>query len=212
MRNCKINFDGYAEPELLQKTRAAVLKMTGNANFPNIVPTAANMAIAADDFEAAMANASTGNKDAIANKNAQKAVLQGMMRSWGLYVNLLSDGDLEKLTSSGLPITKEPTPAVLGVPENLVISQAVNPGTIEVSFKAVDKAINYRYEWAANPITANTVWQGIISTSRKQVISSLEQGSNYWFRVRAYGTRKQETVSSEVLEFVILRNDRSKAA
>ena len=119
-----------------------------------------------------------------------------------MYVNLLSDGNLEMLISSGLPLTKEPSPSVLGVPENLAISQSVNPGSVEVSFKAVDNAINYRYEWTPNPVTANTVWEAISSTVRKQVISDLEQGSNYWFRVRAYGTKKQETVSSEVLEFV----------
>ena len=206
MRNCKINFDGLAEASLLQTTRAAIIKMTANANFPNIVPTAANMATAADNFEAAMANASTGNRDAIANKNVQKKALQGLMHNWGMYVNLLSDGNLEMLISSGLPLTKEPSPSVLGVPENLVISQSVNPGSVEVSFKAVDNAINYRYEWTPNPVTANTVWEAISSTVRKQVISDLEQGSNYWFRVRAYGTKKQETVSSEVLEFVIVRS------
>ena len=206
MRNCKINFDGLAEASLLQTTRAAIIKMTANANFPNIVPTAANMVIAADNFEAAMANASTGNRDAIANKNVQKKALQGLMHNWGMYVNLLSDGNLEMLISSGLPLTKEPSPSVLGVPENLVISQSVNPGSVEVSFKAVDNAINYRYEWTPNPVTANTVWEAISSTVRKQVISDLEQGSNYWFRVRAYGTKKQETVSSEVLEFVIVRS------
>ena len=119
-----------------------------------------------------------------------------------MYVNLLSDGNLEMLISSGLPLTKEPSPSVLGVPENLVISQSVNPGSVEVSFKTVDNAINYRYEWTPNPVTANTVWEAISSTVRKQVISDLEQGSNYWFRGRAYGTKKQETVSSEVLEFV----------
>ena len=128
-----------------------------------------------------------------------------------MYVNLLSEGNLEMLISSGLPLTKERTPSVLGVPENLVITQAVNPGSVEVSFKAVDNAVNYRYEWAPNPFTADTVWQAINCTSRKQVISDLEEGTNYWFRIRAYGTKKQETVSSEVLEFVILRSA-SKAA
>ena len=211
MRNCKINFDMLAEASLLQTTRAAIIKMTANANFPNVVPTAANMAIAADNFEAAMANASTGNRDAIANKNVQKNTLQGLMHNWGMYVNLLSEGNLEMLISSGLPLTKERTPSVLGVPENLAITQAVNPGSVEVSFKAVNNAVNYRYEWAPNPFTADTVWQTISSTSRKQVISDLEEGTNYWFRVRAYGTKKQETVSSEVLEFIIVRSA-SKAA
>ena len=211
MRNCKINFEGLAEASLLQTTRAAIIKMTANANFPNVVPTAANMAIAADNFEAAMADASTGSKDAIANKNVQKKALQGLMHNWGMYVNLLSDGNLEMLISSGLPLTKEPSPSVLGMPENLIITQAVNPGSVKVSFKAVDNAVNYSYEWAPNLVTADTEWQEIISTTRKQVISGLEQGTNYWFRVRAYGTKKQETVSSEVLEFVILRSA-SKAA
>ena len=211
MRNCKINFESLAEASLLQTTRAAIIKMTANANFPNVVPTAANMAIAADNFEAAMADASTGSKDAIANKNVQKKALQGLMHNWGMYVNLLSDGNLEMLIRSGLPLTKEPSPSVLGMPENLLITQAVNPGSVKVSFKAVDNAVNYSYEWAPNLVTADTEWQKIISTTRKQVISNLEQGTNYWFRVRAYGTKKQETVSSEVLEFVILRSA-SKAA
>ena len=211
MRNCKINFEGLAEASLLQTTRAAIIKMTANANFPNVVPTAANMAIAADNFEAAMADASTGSKDAIANKNVQKNALQGLMRSWGLYVNLLSDGNLEMLIRSGLPLTKEPTPSVLGLPENLAINQAINPGSVEVSFKAVENAISYRYEWAPNSVTANTVWQGTGSSLRKMEISGLEQGINYWFRVRAYGTKKQETVSDEVSEFVMPRST-NKAA
>jgi len=211
MRNCKINFEGLAEATLLQTTRAAIIKMTANANFPNVVPTAANMVIAADNFEAAMANASTGNRDAIASKNVQKKALQGLMRSWGLYVNLLSDGNIGMLISSGLPLTKEPTPSVLGLPENLAINQAINPGSVEVSFRSVQNAISYRYEWALNPITANTVWQGTGSSLRKMVISGLEQGINYWFRVRAYGTKKQETVSDEASEFVMPRST-NKAA
>ena len=211
MRNCKINFEGLAEASLLQTTRAAIIKMTANANFPNVVPTAANMVIAADNFEAAMANASTGNRDAIASKNVQKNALQGLMRSWGLNVNLLSDGNLEMLISSGLPLTKEPTPSVLGLPENLAINQAINPGSVEVSFRAVQNAISYRYEWAPNPVLASTVWQGTGSSLRKMVISGLEQGTNYWFRVRAYGTKKQETVSDEASEFVMPRST-NKAA
>lgn len=211
MQNCKIDFHAFADAKFLQTTRAAIIKMTANANFPNVVPTAANMATAADDFEEAMAIASTGNRDAIASKNAQKNTLQGMMRSWGLYVNQLSDGNIGMLIGSGLPTTKEPAPSVLGVPENLVINQAVNPGSVEVSFKAVDKAINYRYEWAQNPITATTVWQGTGSSMRKMVISNLEPGTNYWFRVRAYGTKQQQTVSDEVSGFVMPRST-NKAA
>ena len=210
MRNCKISFEGSADANLLQTTRAAIIKMTANANFPNVVPTAANMAIAADDFEAAMANASTGNRDLIVNKNVQKITLRAMMRKWALYVNQLSDGNLRMLVSSGLQLTKEPAPSTLAVPENIVIDQALNPGSVAVSFKTVDNAINYHYEWAPEPVTANTVWQGTACTFRKLVISNLEQGTNYWFRVRAYGTKKQETVSSKVLEFVALRT--SKAA
>ena len=211
MQNCKIAFHAFADAKLLQTTRAAIIKMTANANFPNVVPTAANMATAADDFEAAMATASTGNRDAIASKNEQRTMLLGLMRNWGLFVNLLSDGNIGMLISSGLPITKEPAPSVLGLPENLVVSQAVNPGSVEVSFKAVDNAINYRYEWAQNPITASTVWQGTGSSIRKMVIGNLEPGTNYWFRVRAYGTKQQQTVSDEVSGFVMPRST-NKAA
>ena len=211
MQNCRIAFHGFADAKLLQTTRAAIIKMTANANFPNVVPTAANMATVADDFEAAMAAASTGNRDAIARKNEQKTMLLSLMRNWGLSVNQLSDGNTGMLISSGLPLTKEPAPSVLGVPENLVINQAINPGSVEVSFKAVDKAINYRYEWTQNPITATTVWQGTGGSMRKMLISNLEPGTNYWFRVRAYGTKQQQTVSDEVSNFVMPRST-NKAA
>lgn len=100
---------------------------------------------------------------------------------------------------------------MLGVPENLGITQAVNPGSVQVSFKAVENAISYRYEWTPNPVTSETIWQGTGSSQRKMVISGLEQGTNYWFRVRAYGTKKQETVSDEVSEFVMPRST-NKAA
>ena len=114
------------------------------------------------------------------------------------------------LISSGLPITKERTPSVRDVPENLVIMQAVNPGSVEVSFKAVDNAIDLRYEWAPNPVTTDTVWQEITSTTRKQVISNLKPGTNYWFRVRAYGTKQQQTVSNEVSDFVMPRSKQQR--
>ena len=73
------------------------------------------------------------------------------------------------------------------------------------------KAIIYRYEWAQNPITDSTVWQGTGSSIRKMVISNLEPGTNYWFRVRAYGTKQQQTVSDEVSGFVMPRST-NKAA
>ena len=103
MQNCRIAFHGFADAKLLQTTRAAIIKMTANANFPNVVPIAANMVTVADNFEAAMSNASAGNRYAIANKNVQKSTLHGPMHNWGRYVNLIYDGNLEMLVSSGLP-------------------------------------------------------------------------------------------------------------
>jgi hypothetical protein len=119
---------------------------------------------------------------------------------------MISDGDPVISTSSGLPMAKSPSPSVLAAADNIQVLQGLNPGTVDISFNRPEGAKTFICQWAKGPITNDTKWETKGSGLTSMVISNLEPGVEYWFRVISVGSRGEEAISKEVSQYVMPRS------
>ena len=91
------------------------------------------------------------------------------------------------------------------MPENLILSQGLNAGSILCSINAVKNATGYLFEATKDPVTENSNWISIPCTRTKCEFEGLEQGEQYWFRVAAVGSNGQVIYSNIVFQFVLQR-------
>ena len=211
MKKALITFSKYAEAALLSVCRTAIFKITGNLNFTNITPTPAAMAAKADELEQAISDANGGDRTAIAHKNVVLAAVILLLRDWAVYINLVSKGNVEMLTSSGLPLSKDPAPSHIEAPQNLRVEQGKALGSLILRFKAVKSASSYLFQKTNDPVTKDSVWESVVSSKAQFEFTDLEQGEKCWFRVVACGRRNQQAVSNEVSQYVMPRTE-NKAA
>lgn len=203
MRRILMNFKRYADRALLIVAQAIAAALTGNLYFPTTNPTVATLQTAIGDYTAALAAAALGGKNNIAAKNARRADLIAVLTSLALDIMKQADGDLQKLISSGFPLSKDKTPlGPLGDPQILKLEDGALSGSLVVSINKVTGAQTYGYEYTLDPLTNDSQWTSEIDNKIKHTFSDLEAGKKYWVRVIAYGNDEQETDSDPVLRIV----------
>ena len=205
MKKVLINYGKGRDADFLVKCREVEKGMTGNAYFPSPVPTIADFSKTVDDFDNAIPNAKTGDRNAVAKKNVLRLNLESMMRDLAMYVNLVSKGDIEKLTSSAFTLSKKPEPTHVPIPEILGVSQGLNPGTLIVKKRSYKGVKGFLYQVAPDPLTDKTEWTTVASSRVKYEFDNLEQGKLYWFRIVAIGSNDQLVYSNTLSQYVIQR-------
>lgn len=203
MKKATFNFAKLSDGNLESKTHEILLLMTGNANFPTPVPALADVTAAAAAYSAALAKAGTGNRIDVADKNAKREILIGLLRSLCRYVNLVADGDATMILSSGFGISKDPQPVVLTRPENIRVENGVASGSLLVSVKAVKGAYAYFHEYTTDATMAPGSWVSTTGTTSKMQFSNLQPGTIYFCRVGAVGTNNQLLYSDPVSRMVV---------
>lgn len=203
MKKATFNFAKLSDGNLESKTHEILLLMTGNANFPTPVPALADVTAAAAAYSAALAKAGTGNRIDVADKNAKREILIGLLRSLCRYVNLVADGDATMILSSGFSISKDPQPVVLTRPENIRVENGVASGSLLVSVKAVKGAYAYFHEYTTDATMAPGSWVSTTGTTSKMQFSNLQPGTIYFCRVGAVGTNNQLLYSDPVSRMVV---------
>lgn len=205
MEKVIVDYNRLRDAEMLSFARIIIQHMDKNLNFPAPVPSVADFAATATDYEAALTDAGNRDRQAVSRKNTLKsAVLQGL-RNWAMYVNTVSQGNPDKLISSNFKVAKQRGPVTLGVPVIKSVMQGMNPGTLTVVIEALKGAKSFNYQIAKDPITDTTEWETYGDTRTKFEFANLEQGQKYWIRVIAIGSNNQAVQSSEVAQYVMQR-------
>ncbi len=165
--------------------------MTGNANFPDPVPTATDYAAAVNDYRTKHeAAAETRGKFATTAKGIARLHLLQQMKRLASYVNFTADGDANKLVSSGFtPIPPPEANTVPGVPLWVRVRRGAQKGQLAMDCAKVKHAWQYEYQIGRQlgedgPIA----WEAAIhrtTRSRPNTIAGLESVRTYWVRVRA---------------------------
>lgn len=176
--------------QLVGDVQGAIDGLTGNAHFPTPAPTLASVSTALAAFTAALAQAVNGGKEMTVAKNARRAELASLMRQLASYVTLTSDGDMEKLLSSGFPYQKPvQTPVgILPAPVAPTLNLGQQSGTLDASTSAIYGAATYN--WRLALASAPTVFVQTAQTtgSRRITFKNLTPGQTYNVEVNAVGS------------------------
>ena len=189
-------------PVLANTAKQIKTAMDGNANFVTPVPslTVLQTAIDAFDGELELGKDST-YKSAL--KNEKRIELIDVLHSLGRYVDFTADGDAVIILSAGYGATRPPIPKPLvQAVTNLRLKDGPNPGEVALSFDREPSAVSYLYQYSQDPDAVAGAWQSQYGTTRKSIITNLQSGAAYWFRVVALGVNSQSVTCLPVKRIV----------
>lgn len=190
MKKVKAGLRGLSAAQKVSRGYAVLEQMTGNPFFPNPVPSLAELKQATDDLEQACVDALDRGRMACARKRSAVARFDKLLSALTSYVNGVSMGDEEKLSSSGLPMAKRPAPLTdLNVPDGMSFQRTQFPDQWEVRWNSVPGAVVYELEFRY-PHAEDLEWQRAALTTKPVAIVEMPHTSpKPMYRVRAIGTR-----------------------
>lgn len=198
-----LNFASYTDGGLESKANTIIVSMTGNDDFPAPVPELAIVSTALESYSEALAAAASGNRADVAIKNTKRQELTLLLRSLATYVTYTAADDRSKLLTSGFDISKEPAPIIITKPENIQVTNGLNPGELQLSVRRVKGATSYMHEYILHENVATDNWLTSTSTSAKYTFDNLQAGKQYICRVGAVGTKGQLVYSDQVSRIVL---------
>lgn len=168
--------------------RNVIAKMTGNSAFltPPPSPALADVKTEVDDLELKNQASMTGDRVAIAIRNAQAAVVVNMGRQLGNYVESQANGVLDVLLSSGFEAVRAPSPSVIpAAPANPSLAYTGQTGKMLFRFSGDSNVRNFSVQYGES---ADGPWTDFgLSSSSRVTLTGLTPGKTYWARACANG-------------------------
>ncbi len=188
MATVKMGYYTLTIPEQIERTRLIVTMMTGNAYFTTPSPTMAVMSAAATALETAYNEARNRDKIKVAAMNARRKELLQLVLALASYVQQATEGDGEKILSSGFAIRAKgaPKPDTAGEVTNLRLSDGPASGSLVSKWDAASDAINYVVETATTADFSDSRYYAITTRTQK-VLKVFKPGNTIWVRVRGLG-------------------------
>lgn len=176
--------------QLIERARAHVAALTGNALFPDPRPTLASIedAIAALVIADAVVLNNGGRKDYLARDQRMRE-LHNLLVLLAAYVQVQSSGDPEAILSTGFPLRKRPEPAgPLPAPSDLRAEASALSGVIKLRWARVRHHQFYEVQYRSSDPQRSGDWEPLTQLSRNSCSATgLQGGVAYSFRVRAVG-------------------------
>jgi len=173
--------------------------LTGNTLVPVTQPNMEVFGAAVTDYVSQLSKAASRDVNAIAAKNVRRAELVSLCIQLGNSVTSSANGDVEVLVSTGLPLRKKRTAAVLTAPANFRITNGVNPRELDVKVNGMKAARTFGFEYTMDPPTEDSVWVKAICTTSRCTIKGLQAGKRYWFRASVTGSKGQQVTGEAIL-------------
>ena len=205
MKNPKLqlSFKNYTDSNFLTKSVNIDSSMTNNPFFPDPVPNIAQVQAALGIYSEKLDAAKSGGRNAVAEKNQARGVLEQLLFQLGMYVMFIANGDEAILVSSGFTLAKMPQPRKLENPGNVTLTYGITAGTL-VSSVPKGNATSFIHEIADALPTENTNWTSYPTSTSTFTFTNLTPGKQYWVRVAAVGNRKQIAYSNIATQFATL--------
>jgi hypothetical protein len=181
----------YSNPsKLVDYLRLLVEKLTGNANFPTTSPTLAALTSKADALDATILAIVAGDKSLIPHRKTLVTEALEMIRLLSYDIQFQSDGDEEKIKSSGFGVRT--IGGVSHTPDQVLVlvAKPVGPGKIKLRWKRVNEGRIYIIERLTGnnvpPLPAPGYWEAVGKTRNVSfTVEDLNPGQMYTFRVYA---------------------------
>ena len=199
-----LSYSHLTDYELSTLAGRVLAAVTDNDNFPDPTPSLAEFEPLVNTYRARHEVASRrGSALEISEKNDSRRLLLLGLKQLAFHVNMVADGSLPILVSSGLILASQPTEIfVPDVPRLLRLRDGRVSGQIRLDFQPVKDAWEYLYTVSDTvDEQGNIVWSDpkLTTRSRLNFIDPVEPGTTYYARVRARNSKGigdwSETVS-----------------
>lgn len=180
------------DDELMVVAKTIVGAMTNNIHYPEPIPTLEATVNLLNDFvDKLSVSRKRGSPEDTALKNESRILLMDILQKLAYHVNLISNGHLSTLLSSGFPTTNQSSANLVPLAvKNVRVRDGRQSGQVRLDF-AKDSGIliyEYRYrdlsldeeEWSDRYMT---------TTSRANIIAPLKVGQYYEVQVRAVNSQ-----------------------
>jgi hypothetical protein len=175
---------------LVERARAIIAALTGNASFTSPQPPLADVGAAASALEAADAAVlnNGGRQDYLA-RTMRMQELRDLLFLLAAYVQVASAGDREKILSAGYEYRKTAAPAgVLPAPGDLRAETSTLTGRIDLRWNGVANRFVYELQRTEGDPQLPTGWIAVVSQgSNAFADTGLTSDKHYSYRVRAIG-------------------------
>lgn len=168
--------------DVLTLANNVIDKLTGNANFPALPVTVADLTTRTAAFSNAIDEAAGKDRQKLAALREAKKTLVGLLRSDAEYVNIVAAGDEAMLLTSGFELTKRPERHHL--PEEIREIEAEYtdiPQTILLRWSRSRFAKSYQVFMSQNNGQTWTLFDTVFG--RKLMCEALTSGTRYMFKV-----------------------------
>jgi len=192
MSKPKLSLQSMGSLEKVQKTEDLVAALTGNASFPNPIPSLATLTGKADALSAAVSAREAAKltlEQAVSALNTAEEEVDASLTSLMAYVESASGGEEAKILSAGFEIKGKAAPAgAMPQAEGLESAAGDTEGRVNLRWKPVKSAKTYEVHSCPDPITSAGWKPAGLSTKASLVLDGLPTGGRCWFRVRAIGS------------------------
>ena len=189
MQKALIDFTDYKEDVIDTVARTIQAEMTLNALvFPAPPVPIGTLKGQIDAYELILEKPVYANRTV--NLAAARSTMSTALRSNGIYVNTVANGDAVKLGLSGYPLSKLPTPVGdLPAPVSVKIKNGA-PLSFDFDIDTVEHAVGYLV--ALTPVSNTqldpSLWRNVWSSRHIRTVNGNTRGTEYKFAVCAVGT------------------------
>jgi hypothetical protein len=197
----KLDISSLSVPAFIEKCRAIIAAMTGNANFTTPTPPLTDITAALDALEETYQEGIlTRSIPAKVLQKEQRATANALMMLLKSYVEATVGDDLVKAQSSGMEPRKDPEPHnTIDVPQNLRAFTNGVAGLIHLSWSGVKNRKGYLvYSALVADLSDESKWT-LLGTTGQLFFDAVDltRGTEYAFFVKAVGTRNVISGPSE---------------
>jgi hypothetical protein len=162
-----------------------IYKLENNPAFPNPPNALAALKEILPEYQTALADALSRDKQKVAIKDKKKEIVVNLLNELADYVNAICKGNRTLLLSSGFDISENDTSLEPAIEKLEVILGESGEATTRI--KKVTGAIAFVHEYATEPPGPNTAWTSRGSSLSRYTFTKLTSDKRHWFRAVAIG-------------------------
>lgn len=188
MAKVKIGMSGLSIPQKIERSRSIQNSIAGNANFPTPNPTLAIVKTATDALDAAFQEAIHHDSVKVQLRDMRLKEMQAIINQLAAYIQNASEGDAEKILSSGFDVVSRGNPLPpLQMVLNLRLESGSNSTKILAHWDRVVGAKIYVVEMTEDPLVDENFKAAGTSSKTRFEFTNLMPGKKYWVRVAGIG-------------------------